>query len=155
MAVLYYDAPVGWLRITENGSAVTELSFVSACGTSEATPLLSVVAEQLTSYFAGARRMFEIPLAPRGTPFQLAVWRALQTIPYGEVRTYREIATLVGDPKACRAVGMANHRNPIPILIPCHRVIGSDGRLTGYAGGLERKEFLLKTEGFFDSATNG
>ena len=103
-------------------------------------------ARQLQEYFAGCRREFSLPLAPRGTEFQRQVWHALEGIPYGETRTYGEIARAIGKPKACRAVGMANHRNPLSILVPCHRVVGADGSLTGYGGGLEAKQFLLELE---------
>ena len=109
-------------------------------------PLLEEAARQLRAYFAGQRQAFSLPLGPRGTAFQLQVWQALQTIPYGEVRTYGEIARAIGKPKACRAVGMANHKNPISIIVPCHRVVGADGSLTGYGGGLAAKEFLLALE---------
>ena len=101
---------------------------------------------QLEEYFRGERTRFDLPLQPKGTPFQLAVWRALTEIPYGETASYGDVARAVGRPKAFRAVGMANHCNPIPIIVPCHRVIGSDGRLTGYAGGLEIKRALLELE---------
>lgn len=101
---------------------------------------------QLEEYFLGKREQFDIPLAPTGTIFQKKVWNALCHIPYGETRTYKEIAISIGNPKACRAVGMANNRNPIPIIIPCHRVIGADGTLIGYGGGLEKKEWLLQVE---------
>lgn len=103
-------------------------------------------AEQLCEYFAGSRQTFDLPLEPRGTEFQRRVWNALCEIPYGETRSYGEIAQRVGNPKASRAVGMANHRNPIPILIPCHRVIGADGSLVGYGGGLGVKRYLLDLE---------
>jgi methylated-DNA-[protein]-cysteine S-methyltransferase len=104
--------------------------------------------QQLQAYFAGQRRHFELalPLAPKGTAFQLKVWEALQAIPYGQVASYGDIAKAVGNPKAVRAVGGANARNPIPIIIPCHRVIGSDGSLTGFGGGLETKRRLLDLE---------
>ena len=102
---------------------------------------------QLSEYFAGTRQEFTLPLSPKGTPFQQKVWAALQTIPYGQTRSYGEIARQIGSPKAARAVGMANHHNPIAILIPCHRVVGQNGALTGYAGGLERKKALLQLEG--------
>ena len=100
----------------------------------------------MEEYFAGQRKEFSLPLAPKGTEFQLRVWQALLQIPYGETRSYGELAAMVGNPKACRAVGGANHRNPLSILIPCHRVVGTGGSLTGYAGGLSVKEFLLKLE---------
>ena len=102
--------------------------------------------KQLHEYLSGKRQAFTIPVNPQGTIFQKEVWQALQAIPYGETRTYIEIASLVGRPTAYRAVGQANNRNPIPIVIPCHRVIGSDGSLTGYAGGLQFKKFLLELE---------
>ena len=95
---------------------------------------------------AGRRREFQLPLAPKGTEFQQKVWKALLDIPYGETRSYGEIARAIGNPKASRAVGMANNRNPIAIIIPCHRVIGSTGKLVGYGGGLDKKEFLLNLE---------
>ena len=97
-------------------------------------------------YFAGARRVFTVPLAPAGTPFQRLVWDALREIPYGATATYGEIAAAVGSPKAFRAVGMANHQNPIFIAVPCHRVIGAGGKLVGYGGGLDMKEALLQME---------
>ena len=102
--------------------------------------------KQLGEYFSGERRIFELELEPEGTPFQVAVLDALVQIPYGETRSYRDIAISVGRPKAVRAVGAANGRNPLPIIIPCHRVIGSNGNLTGFAGGLEAKTFLLELE---------
>ena len=110
------------------------------------SPILAQTQAELAEYFAGQRREFDLPLRLRGTAFQMQVWQALQVIPYGEVRTYGEIARAIGKPKACRAVGMANHHNPISIIVPCHRVIGSDGSLTGYAGGIERKQYLLALE---------
>lgn len=109
---------------------------------------------ELTEYFAGTRRTFTFPIAPQGTPFQQSVWEALRTIPYGQTRTYGQIAAQIGRPKACRAVGMANHCNPIPIVIPCHRVVGSDGSPTGYAGGLELKMALLGLEARAKSASD-
>ena len=115
--------------------------------TSRETPLLSRGRRQLLEYLAGTRRTFDLSLNPEGTPFQRRVWRALEAIPYGRTRTYRDVALAVDCPRGFRAVGMANHRNPIPILIPCHRVVGADGSLTGYAGGLELKRALLKLEG--------
>ena len=114
---------------------------------SVASPLLDAAEAQLREYFAGTRRTFDLPLAPRGTAFQQRVWAALRAIPYGETRTYGELAAAIGSPSASRAVGMANHHNPIPIVIPCHRVIGANGTLTGYAGGLEIKRKLLALEG--------
>lgn len=105
------------------------------------------IVEQLQAYFSGALREFDLPLAPEGTTFQLEVWAALEEIPYGETISYAELAQLIGNPAAVRAVGLANGKNPLPIVVPCHRVIGSDGSLTGFGGGLPTKEFLLKLEG--------
>lgn len=110
------------------------------------TPLLLEAARQLEEYFRGERREFDLPLEEKGTPFQLLVWQALRDVPYGETRTYKEIAAALGNPKASRAVGMANNRNPISIVTPCHRVIGANGTLVGYGGGLEVKEYLLNLE---------
>ncbi len=102
---------------------------------------------QLDAYFAGTLRSFDLPLEPHGSAFQQRVWAALQAIPYGQTRSYQDIAYAIGQPAACRAVGMANHRNPLPIVIPCHRVIGKNGALTGFGGGLATKRFLLQLEG--------
>ncbi len=111
-------------------------------------PLLQEAARQLAAYFAGRLRRFELPLRPAGTPFEQRVWAALREIPYGQVRSYGAIAARIGSPKAARAVGRANHGNPLPIVIPCHRVIGASGALTGYGGGLPIKEYLLRLEGY-------
>jgi len=112
----------------------------------EDVPLLQAVAEQLTAYFRGELTAFDLPVAAAGTPFQQRVWAALQDIPYGETRSYGEVAAEIGNPAASRAVGAANGRNPVSIVVPCHRVVGSTGRLTGYAGGLTTKEQLLAHE---------
>jgi methylated-DNA-[protein]-cysteine S-methyltransferase len=110
------------------------------------TPLIKKAAAQIDEYLAGKRKQFSLPLVLHGTEFQKAVWQALQTIPYGETRSYKEIAAAIGRPKAVRAVGMANNRNPIVIIVPCHRVIGHDGSLTGYGGGIPLKQRLLELE---------
>jgi len=110
------------------------------------TPLIKEAANQLEEYFNGKRNKFNLPLVLHGTVFQEKVWKALQTIPFGETCSYGKLAAMIGNPKACRAAGMANNRNPIMIVIPCHRVIGHDGNLTGYAGGLELKQKLLELE---------
>ena len=110
------------------------------------TPLLSTVSAQLDEYFAGRRERFDVPLAPRGTAFQTSVWAVLQRIPFGVTWSYAQVARALGTPKAVRAVGAANGRNPISVIIPCHRVIGADGSLTGYGGGLPRKRWLLAHE---------
>ena len=146
--ILIVSSPVGPLTLTQEDQALTGLHFGEhpQQGAEGPTPLLEKAARQLEEYFAGQRKEFSLPLAPKGTEFQLRVWQALLQIPYGETRSYGELAAMVGNPKACRAVGGANHRNPLSILIPCHRVVGTKGNLTGYAGGLAIKEFLLKLE---------
>ena len=151
----YYHSPVGWLRITTDNSHVLRIAFVPGAGTGtapfEQPPILRETIQQLAEYFAGQRSAFELPLRPAGTPFQQTVWRALQTIPYGQTISYRELARRVGKPKAYRAVGNANGKNPIPIIIPCHRVIQSNGALGGYSSGLHIKQFLLELEKKFSS----
>jgi methylated-DNA-[protein]-cysteine S-methyltransferase len=135
--------------ITEENNAITGLYFdpeVPAGFIKTETPLIKKAAAQIEEYLNGKRKKFSLPLAMHGTPFQMDVWRALQSIPYGETRSYKEIAEIVKRPKAVRAVGMANHRNPISIIVPCHRVIGHNGSLTGYGGGLPLKKYLLKLE---------
>lgn len=112
----------------------------------QTTELLSMATIQLDEYFQGKRTTFSLPFKLTGTPFQLAVWKELQNIPYGKTTSYKEIAQKINKPKACRAVGMANNKNPLPIIIPCHRVIGSNGKLIGYAGGLNLKNYLLELE---------
>ena len=146
MRMLTFPSPLGALTLTEEEGALTELRF-GDLGGRDLSPLLMHARREIGEYLAGERREFDLPLSPSGTPFQREVWRALQAIPYGECRTYGAIAAAIDRPKAFRAVGMANHCNPLPLLIPCHRVVGADGRLTGYAGGLERKRFLLAIEG--------
>lgn len=146
-----YEFSVGVLTIRTQDEAITQILFGHPFPEKtefevRETPLILETKRQLEEYFAGRRRTFELPLAPQGTPFCKKVWECLLTIPYGETRTYQEIAIQAGNPKACRAVGMANNRNPIPIIVPCHRVIGKNGTLVGYAGGLEWKETLLKVE---------
>ena len=143
---LQHETPVGPVTITATGEAVTQIRFGTAVPETAATPLLLKAAAQLREYFAGTRRDFSLPLAPAGTPFQQSVWQALQTILYGETRTYGHIAMQIGHNKSFRAVGMANNRNPIAIIVPCHRVIGANGSLTGYAGGLSVKQELLALE---------
>lgn len=140
------ETPIGPLTLEADENAVTVIRFGAGVA-QDVSPLLDAAEAQLREYFAGTRRTFDLPLAPRGTAFQQRVWAALRTIPYGETRTYGELAAAIGNPRAARAVGMANHRNPLPILIPCHRVIGADGSLTGYAGGVETKRKLLALEG--------
>lgn len=144
----WVDSPIGALRLAEEDGALTELLFGrwEDSRQRDDSPVLLQAEVQLGEYFAGKRREFTVPLSPRGTEFQRRVWNALLTIPYGETRSYGEIAILAESPKAFRAVGSANHNNPISILIPCHRVIGKNGSLTGYGGGMEAKQFLLELE---------
>ena len=145
MRRLTVASPVGPLTLAERDGALVGIAFGDGGG-GDRTPLLDEAARQLAEYFEGRRRDFDLPLAPVGTPFQLEVWAALREIPYGQTRSYKDIACAVGRPLACRAVGMANNRNPLPIVIPCHRVVGASGALTGYAGGLEVKSKLLALE---------
>jgi len=148
------DSPLGPLLVTAEDGAVTRL-WMSQQRHQVTEPdaawarddeAFAELAKQLEAYFAGERTAFDLPLAPAGTPFQREVWTALRTIPYGMTCSYGELAVQIGRPGASRAVGLANGRNPISILIPCHRVIGSTGTLTGYGGGLERKRWLLDLE---------
>jgi len=146
----FVETTIGRIGIAEEGGFLTHLFFHNKKSPAEAveqsTPLLRKVAKELKEYLLGKRREFDIPLKLSGTDFQLSVWHALQTIPYGETRSYREIAEQIGNGKACRAVGGANHWNPIAIIVPCHRVIGADGSLTGFGGGLVLKQQLLDLE---------
>jgi methylated-DNA-[protein]-cysteine S-methyltransferase len=142
------DSPVGPLRLRAEDDALVAVEFDAAppdAGDPRA-PLLAEAARQLRQYFAGERRDFDLPLRPAGTDFQRAVWSALRRVPYAETQSYADIARALGRPSATRAVGAANGQNPVAIIIPCHRVIGADGRLTGYGGGLPRKQWLLAHE---------
>ena len=163
MAIIYttiYKSPLGKLELESDGKSLTrvrlpgepkpqphgagadtDIQFVR-----DPKPFAAIIA-QLDEYFAGTRRRFDLPLAPRGTPFQLKVWRELRKIPYGKTITYAVLAHRAGNDAACRAVGAANGRNPLPIVVPCHRVIGSDGSLTGFGGGIAAKRRLLELEG--------
>ena len=146
--ICFYDSPVGKLVIGEENGAITRVTWTQLPKEylQEETVLISECRNQLEEYFAGNRMNFDLPLAPKGTAFQQKVWSALQEIPYGEVCTYKDIAVAIGNPKGCQAVGGANGKNPVAIIIPCHRVIGKNGKLVGYAGGMENKEFLLELE---------
>ena len=147
--LLLHPTPIGTVGIVENGRAITDILFeeqLPGDAVQHTTPLLEQAAKQLDEYFTGKRPSFDLPLEPEGTPYRKKVWQVLTEIPYGQTMTYGEIARRTGNPQASRAVGGANHHNPIPIVIPCHRVIGAGGKLTGYAGGLPRKEFLLALE---------
>ena len=149
-SVFYYDTPVGRMGVADNGDFITGVFFGDVYRPQGAsvreTPLIRKAFGQLREYFAGRRTDFDLPVALQGTEFQTGVWKALTEIPYGQTRTYGQIAAQVGRPKASRAVGMANHRNPVSILVPCHRVVGAGGKLTGYAGGLDAKQSLLALE---------
>jgi len=147
MTTMIYNSPIGPLHIAEQDGAITHLVFRPLDGTLGETPLLRQCAEQLDAYFAGELRTFDLPLAPAGTSFQRRVWETLQTIPYGETWSYKSLAEAADCPRGYRAVGLANNRNPISILIPCHRVVGASGALTGYGGGLSNKAYLLDLEG--------
>ncbi len=149
----WVSSPIGRLRIVADAHAIVAVELPNHADASDHVarerpdhPLLREAAAQLEAYFAGALRRFELPLAGAGTDFQREVWAALTRIPYGETRSYAELAALVGRPRAVRAVGAANGRNPLAIVVPCHRVIGADGSLTGYAGGLAAKRWLLAHE---------
>lgn len=142
-----YHSPVGDIQLGWEDGVITTLKNADAGIKADASNELTVlVFRQLDEYFAGTRQMFDFPYRLRGTAFQEKVWAALQEIPYGETRSYKDIAEIIGHPKAFRAVGMANHANPIAIAIPCHRVIGTNGSLVGYGGGLEMKKALLELE---------
>jgi methylated-DNA-[protein]-cysteine S-methyltransferase len=147
------DSPIGELLVLGDAESVHKLlmngdgSFDDRkSGLTQDQAAFATTIAQLDEYFAGDRDSFDLPLEPEGTEFQRAVWNALAEIPYGETRSYGQIAASVGRPKAARAVGMANNRNPIAVIVPCHRVIGAGGALVGYAGGLDRKTWLLDHE---------
>jgi methylated-DNA-[protein]-cysteine S-methyltransferase len=149
-----FPSAVGELLLVGDGDALSGVYFRdgSKAMAAELTwtydeTALPEVKRQLAAYFGGELTEFQLPLAPRGTTFQQRVWNALRDIPYGSTTTYGKLAARLGDPNATRAVGLANGRNPIPIIIPCHRVIGADGSLTGYGGGMDRKQWLLALEG--------
>jgi methylated-DNA-[protein]-cysteine S-methyltransferase len=148
-----FDSPIGELMAVGGGRALHGLYMQEGrtaaavqAGWKESEEPFADLRGQLDEYFAGRREAFDLPLAPTGTPFQRRVWQALQEIPYGETISYGEQARRIGVPSASRAVGVANGQNPLAVVIPCHRVIGADGSLTGYGGGLERKRFLLELE---------
>jgi methylated-DNA-[protein]-cysteine S-methyltransferase len=150
-----YDSPIQSLRLVSDGRSLMGLymmsekhSFMSQSNWVEDDSVapFGEAKEQLSAYFAGTLTEFDLPLQMQGTPFQQSVWEALKTIPYGTTVSYGELAQQLGQPKASRAVGLANGRNPISIVVPCHRVIGGNGKLTGYGGGVERKQWLLNHE---------
>lgn len=146
-----FDSPFGKLKLTASPEALVAISFQADSTTysdsvHKKSKILRMATLQLSEYFTGQRQSFDIPLAPVGTVFQQRVWQALISVPYGSTASYKEIAKKIGNTKAYRSVGGANNKNPLPIVIPCHRIIGSNGCLTGYAGGLAVKKFLLELE---------
>ncbi|MDR1526163.1 MAG: methylated-DNA--[protein]-cysteine S-methyltransferase [Dysgonamonadaceae bacterium] len=150
--IYYYQSPVGRLQLTANNDALTTLRIVNDChcGLEPQSPAHTIIArtcKQLDEYFSGERKTFDLPLAPVGTAFQQKVWALLLQIPYGKTISYAQLAQSAGNPKACRAVGSANGKNPVAIIIPCHRVINTGGKWGGYAYGLDVKKQLLELEG--------
>ena len=142
-----YKTELGSVTFVEEDGALLAIStHRSAEGVCQETILIKEAHQQLCEYLKGERKVFDLPLNPQGTDFQKRVWKALCDIPYGETRSYKQVAEAIGNPKAVRAVGMANHRNPLLIVVPCHRVIGADGKLVGYGAGLDKKAFLLGME---------
>lgn len=150
VSVIVHHSPVGPLTLVSDGECLVGLHFEGwnppADAFHKSDAVLASTARQLDIYFTGRLRAFDLPLAPAGTPFQQRVWSALRDIPFGETRSYGQLAQTIGKPSAMRAVGAANGRNPIAIVVPCHRVIGADGSLTGFGGGIDRKKFLLSLE---------
>jgi methylated-DNA-[protein]-cysteine S-methyltransferase len=140
------DTPIGTLWLSRDEHGLRRIDFHGPDDAASHDALLAEAEAQLRDYFAGARRRFELPLSPHGTDFQRRVWAAVDAIPYGTTTSYSELAAELGSARACRAVGAANGRNPLPVVIPCHRVLGAAGGLTGYGGGLDRKRALLDLE---------
>lgn len=150
MNYFIYGMPLGRLTIVADDQGLTQILFGPHAvdgAVRRPSALTNTAATQLQEYFAGKRREFDLPLSPHGTDFQLKVWECLRSIPYGQTRTYAQIAEAVGSPKGFRAVGLANNKNPLPIVVPCHRVIGAGGKLVGYAAGIKVKRYLLELEG--------
>ncbi len=145
----WYDSPIGILKIAEDDQGITEVSFQEERGADqkEGSLYLEMTLRQLEEYFAGTRRSFDVPLSLKGTEFQKNVWHALMSISYGKTVSYQDIAAMIGNEKASRAIGNANHHNPVVIIVPCHRVIKANGSIGGYGGGIERKKYLLNLEG--------
>ncbi|MDO4443378.1 MAG: methylated-DNA--[protein]-cysteine S-methyltransferase [Slackia sp.] len=149
MNYFVYAMPPGRLSIAASDRGITRIAFGDVPLDMPCRPsaITNAAATQLQEYFAGKRKTFDVPVDLQGTPFQLEVWNSLCTIPYGQTRTYADIAAQIDRPKAFRAVGMANNKNPVPIIVPCHRVIGAGGKLIGYAAGIKVKRYLLELEG--------
>ncbi|SMO68298.1 methylated-DNA--[protein]-cysteine S-methyltransferase [Fodinibius sediminis] len=146
----YYESPIGWLELTASQEAVRKICFLDSVPASprETTNgIIEQLVQELSEYFDGKRTEFSLCLQPEGTPFQKKVWKMLKSIPYGQTVSYGQVAEYLGNSQKMRAVGRANGQNPIPILIPCHRVVGAEGHLVGYGGGIIRKRFLLRHEG--------
>ena len=142
-----YETVLGDVTLVEEDGALLAISLKSIQeGTEQETPIIKEAHRQITEYLKGERKVFDLPIRLRGTDFQQQVWTALLDIPYGETRSYKQIAEAIGNPKGMRAVGMANNRNPLLIVVPCHRVIGANGSMVGYGEGVETKEFLLRLE---------
>lgn len=147
MQVTHFSSPIGTLEITGDEDGISKVLFLDEPPSIQSSsPVLDECVKQLTDYFEGQRTEFDLPLNPNGTDFQKSVWEELQNIPFGKTVSYMDMAKRLGDPKVIRAAGTANGKNPIAIIVPCHRVVGSDGSLTGYAGGLKRKQWLLEHE---------
>jgi methylated-DNA-[protein]-cysteine S-methyltransferase len=141
-----FDTPIGTLWLEADEAGLSAVAFDGPAGARSGDALLRAAESQLRAYFAGRRTRFDLPLAPHGTDFQRRVWEAVAEVPYGSTTSYAAVAATLGRPSACRAVGAANGRNPLPIVVPCHRVVGASGALTGYGGGLDRKRALLDLE---------
>ncbi len=155
---MIYQTKIGPIEIIEENGKITKLHFIKPEELKQQqklqqqeTSLIKQTYTQIKEYLEGKRKQFTIPIQPKGTPFQMRVWQELQKISYGQTKSYQDIANAIGNPKACRAVGMANHNNPIAIIIPCHRVIGKNHKLVGYAGGIDIKEKLLDIENEINS----
>ena len=148
MAYEFVETPIGWLKIHASEDGITAIDFDAQPENGDhGNDLTARCKQQMLEYFAGEREEFDVPLAGKGTLFQKSVWRALTQIPFGTTCCYQDIADIIGNRKAVRAVGAANGSNPIPIIVPCHRVIGRNGSLIGFGGGLDKKQWLLKHEG--------
>lgn len=153
----YFHSPFGWLCISSNEKTILSVEFVAQKERHEISDkqlpvVLKLAVKQLEEYFIGERLKFDLPLSLEGTPFQKSVWQSLQEIPFGETYSYQELAKKIGNEKSCRAVGNANNKNPIPIIIPCHRVIGKSGRPRGFAPGVSYQEWLLNHENHFKNS---
>lgn len=146
----HLKSPLGFLKVQADGKYILSISFVSVSGTNKGNALSKKCVVQLKEYFAGQRKIFDLPVKLSGTPWQNLVWQKLAQIPYGHIISYKDLAIMVGNNNAARAIGGAVNKNKLPIIIPCHRVLGSSGVLTGYAGGINKKQYLLKLEKSFD-----